>query len=253
MTPRCGICISYVCRIRVSVCDEGTIGYACSFVRAAYTGDMRYVVGLGNPGAAYRDTRHNVGREVVVAFHVRHAAAFTPWTYDKYRHAHCARGSTHGGEGVLLMVPERYMNESGEIFSQRRSRLEEGDALIVVHDDLDLPLGAVRVSHGRGSGGHRGVDSLLRVLGTREFTRVRIGIAPQGEKEDVATRRRPRGREAVSRFVLGAFGPGEREVLRRVQEEALDKIEALVFSPHTRRIGAIAAPDGPEERKSGGG
>ncbi len=207
------------------------------------------MVGLGNPGAAYEGTRHNVGREVVEAFHVRHATAFTPWTYDKYRHAHCARAMAQEGEEILLILPEWHMNESGEIFSRHQPRLGEGDTLIVVHDDLDLPLGTVRVSHGRGSGGHRGVDSIMQVLKTRDFTRVRIGIAPQGGQEDVAARR-PRGREAVSRFVLGTFAPEERKALRRIQEEAMDTMETLVFSPHTRHIGAIAVPDGPEERKS---
>lgn len=144
------------------------------------------IVGLGNPGKEYTDTRHNVGRRAVEHFR------------DVYE-----------GVDADIIIPTTYMNQSGGAVKD----ITDPTQLIVVHDDLDLPLGTVRVSYDRGSGGHKGVASIVVTLKTTAFVRVRIGIAP---KTIFGTVRKPRGDARVQKFVLGAFSKKEQAVLEDI-------------------------------------
>ncbi len=133
---------------------------------------MRLIVGLGNPGRRYRGTRHNIGRAVLDALARAHGISIT--TEDGW--AEVGRGAV-GSQRVILARPETYVNVSGTAVAdlRRRHRIPP-DRLIVICDDLDLPLGGVRLREKGSHGGHNGLRSIIDALGTTEFPRVRVGI-----------------------------------------------------------------------------
>jgi peptidyl-tRNA hydrolase, PTH1 family len=171
------------------------------------------VVGLGNPGPTYAGNRHNVGRMVLDELAGRMRARFT-------RHrtgAGVAEGrSVPGGPRFVLAAPQTYMNESGRPVGQLlRFYSLPPERLIVVHDELDLPFGGLRLKVGGGHGGHNGVLDIATVLGTPEFPRVRVGIG------------RPPGRQPAADFVLRNFAAEERTALPNLLVDAADAVEAL--------------------------
>lgn len=144
---------------------------------------MYLVVGLGNPGKKYEKTRHNVGFLALDAFAKEHS--FPEFTLVK-KHTSFVSEGVLSETKVVLAKPQTFMNNSGKavasLVSLSLGKLSETKELVVVHDDIDIPLGKVKVSESRGSAGHKGVDSIIQTLGTKNFTRVRIGIQPEGEK-----------------------------------------------------------------------
>lgn len=172
---------------------------------------MIAIVGLGNPGRRYRGTRHNVGREVV-----EHVAAALGVRLADDGWARTAR-ARFGRAAVLLAVPETYMNVSGQAVADlaRRRRVAPGD-LLVVHDDLDLPLGRLRLRPGNGAGGHNGVRSIIEHLGTKAFPRLRVGIG------------RPPEGVAAEAFVLERFLSAERTVIDEAVGRAANAALAVV-------------------------
>ena len=174
---------------------------------------MKLIVGLGNPGKEYRDTRHNVGFGVVEELAARgHAALRRSWRFP----ARVARSSLEG-EDVLLVHPQTFMNHSGQAVGPllRRKGLKPAD-LIVVLDDVELKLGQMRIRKKGSAGGHKGLDSVIRALGTEDFTRVRVGIGP-----------RPPGEDLVG-HVLTPFTAQEREEIADAVKKAADAVAAIV-------------------------
>lgn len=171
------------------------------------------VVGLNNPGEEYEDTRHNIGAEVVKKFAEKNG--FSAWRKDTRMQARVCQGN-----GVLLALPTTFMNKSGE--SVAVIMKENPNAkLIVVHDDIDLPLGEVKVSLNRGAGGHNGVQNIIDRLGTKDFTRLRIGIIPTSLFGNL---KKPKGEGAVSKFVVGKFNRRERNTAEKMIEESTERI-----------------------------
>jgi len=166
-------------------------------------------VGLGNPGRRYRGTRHNVGFEVVERLARRWGVCFRVQGRAEVAEA------TFAGEPVVLAKPLTYMNLSGEAVGElvRRLGLKPGQVL-VVYDDMDLPVGTVRVRARGSSGGHRGMASVLEALGTAEVPRVRVGI---GRPEE----------DAVD-HVLSRFSPEERAQVDQAVERAADAVETAL-------------------------
>jgi PTH1 family peptidyl-tRNA hydrolase len=172
------------------------------------------IVGLGNPGKGYADTRHNVGFMVLEHLAKRSGAA---WGVNKKFAAHLAKGRQNGNT-VLLCKPQGYMNLSGQsvVPLAKFYQLPFGRTMVVV-DDIDLPLGAVRMRPDGGTGGHRGLDSIQGLLGKDDFARLRLGIG------------RPEPNGDVSGFVLGKFAEAETELLERVLETAADQLDCWVL------------------------
>jgi PTH1 family peptidyl-tRNA hydrolase len=174
--------------------------------------DPWLVIGLGNPGPAYAGTRHNAGARVLDLLGARVNAAFK---------SHKTRSDVVetrlGGDRVVLAKPRSYMNESGGPVCALRDFFKVSiDRLVVVHDELDLPFGSMRVKLGGGDNGHNGLKSLRRALGSGEFYRVRIGIG------------RPPGRQDPADWVLRDFSPAERKEIDLVLERGADAVECLV-------------------------
>ncbi len=191
--------------------------------RTAYNQGMKWtMVGLGNPEASYGKTRHNAGRMVVE--YVRTQAQGEEWRAHPAQH-HERVVVTLEDTPVTLIRPSTYMNESGKALQFLTKEKSSIPALVVCYDDADLPIGSWKVSFGKGSGGHNGITSLFDTLGTRDFVRIRIGIAPMGESGVPA---RPTGDGALADFVLTSFRPEEREALLRVAEEVWKTLPVLL-------------------------
>ena len=141
---------------------------------------MKLIAGLGNPGSEYRDTRHNFGFLAVDALAKAHRIRVWGFRF----HARVGKGRIAGQEAVLLK-PRTYMNLSGAAVASalRYHRLDPAD-LIVIHDDLDLPLGRLKITRQGGPGGHKGVASIIEELGTNSFLRLRLGIGKPESKDD---------------------------------------------------------------------
>jgi PTH1 family peptidyl-tRNA hydrolase len=172
------------------------------------------VVGLGNPGPEYENTRHNVGQRVLDAL----AATFrTRW--QREGRTLITRGQWRG-ESVCLMKPLAFMNVTGPVVARALAPLGAGPAdVVLVHDDIDLPLGTVRVRMKGSAGGHNGVRSVLEALGTADVRRVKVGIG------------RPAHRGDVPDHVLTPFDPDERPLVEAAVAEAADRVLALLVTP----------------------
>jgi PTH1 family peptidyl-tRNA hydrolase len=174
---------------------------------------VKLVVGLGNPGIEYQFTPHNLGYLTIdriaqrckVDVHSRRCQAVT------------AKAKL-AGHDVLLAKPETYMNLSG--LSVRKLvedlGIDPANDLIVVYDELDLPMGAIRVRPRGGTAGHNGLESIIGALGTEEFTRVRLGIAPDHAVRDGA------------KYVLAQFKKAQLEMIDEVLDRAADAVEAIL-------------------------
>ena len=151
---------------------------------------MNYlVVGLGNPGEEYANTRHNTGQIL----------------------ADLAAKKVENKK-VKFAEINSFMNKSGSAVKKLVTSKKAAANLVVIYDDLDLPLGSLKISFNRGSGGHKGVESIIKALGTKEFVRIRVGICPttpSGKLKKIS------GEEAVIDFILGKFKPAELEIIKK--------------------------------------
>ncbi len=181
------------------------------------------IVGLGNPGEEYENTRHNAGRMVVASFPERVAA--TDWRDDAKLRARVAKCVSKGGDDVVLILPDNYMNRSGTSVAPLVKSERQAKTLVVVHDDIDLPVGTIRIVFDRGSGGHRGVDSIVRAIKTRAFVRVRVGVVPTSPSGKL---KKPRGEGAVHDFILKQLSKKDRAVLDEAVAYAAKATEAIV-------------------------
>lgn len=168
------------------------------------------IVGLGNPGAEYAKTRHNAGRISVERF--AKDQKMGEWKEDAKANALVARGIVEK-KAAILVLPETYMNTSGAAVQKFVKSVKAGEKLIVVQDDLDLPLGKIKMSFDRGSGGHKGIESIMRAVKTKRFWRIRVGVTPSTASGKL---RKPDGEDAVSDFIVAVFKPHELEELHKV-------------------------------------
>lgn len=180
------------------------------------------IVGLGNPGAEYDSTRHNTGRMAVERLHGTHD--MSEWKEEKKPKMLWAKG-TLAGKKATLLLPNTFMNNSGQAVAHFVKNKKEAGNVIVIYDDLDLPLGTLKISHGRSSGGHNGVESVIRSLKTRDFVRIRVGVSPKTAK---GVAKKPAGEERVLKFLLGKFTPSELTELKKVFKRVLEAAETIV-------------------------
>lgn len=184
---------------------------------------MHTIVGLGNPGEKYENTRHNAGRIVLDVF--RESRGFPAWEKDKYAKALIAEGEIDG-ERVILVAPDNYMNNSGEsVAAVLKGAGGKPEHVVVVYDELDIGLGDFKISFNRGSGGHNGVKSIIDCIGTKAFTRIRVGISPVSFLGNV---KKPKGEKRVLDFILGPFTGGEKKKVEAVSEKIGDAISTII-------------------------
>lgn len=221
---------------------------------------MFYVVGLGNPGEEYEGTRHNTGREAVIKLlkDLTHSTgsgrAIEDLKINTKAKAQVAEGKI-GKEKVTLILPDTFMNKSGNAVSyfiptpkgvgkptksvgfKPKKSLEN---LIVVHDDIDLPIGKIKISYNKGVGGHKGLDSVVKVVKTLEFVRVRVGISPataKGVAKKPGANLSPKAAEkAVIDFILGKWKPKEQEIMKKQFKKASEAIQCLITDGRDRAM-----------------
>ena len=159
---------------------------------------MNLIIGLGNPGKAYADNRHNVGFRCINHFAKIHRISLD----QRQCRAQLGIGEVAGTE-IVLAKPRTFMNLSGMSVGLLVKRFQvPPSSILVIHDDLDLPLGKIRLQHKGSSGGHKGVGSIIACLGSQDFPRVRVGIGrPQADNQDVIP------------YVLSDFSPEEKVVI----------------------------------------
>ena len=194
------------------------------------------IVGLGNPGKEYEKTRHNAGRNAVEL--IAKNESFDEFVFNKTSNALVSKGAIES-EKATLVLPETMMNLSGKAVATFVKTPKAAKNLLVIHDDLDLPLGTVKMVFGRGSGGHKGVESIMRTTKTKEFARIRIGISAAGKKNQT---KKVVGEEKVIKMVIGKWKPAEelvvKKVLKKVVEAvrifATEDIEAAMLFANTR-------------------
>lgn len=161
---------------------------------------MKYIVGLGNPGAEYEKTRHNTGR-IIISF-----------VEDKIE------------TKVKFIMPDSFMNNSGKVVAPLIKSKKELADLIVIYDDIDLPIGKMKISFNRSSGGHNGVGSIIKHLKTEEFVRIRIGICPTTPTGKL---KKPKGEEAILKFLLGEFKKEEITELKKLSKKIVEAIDTF--------------------------
>jgi PTH1 family peptidyl-tRNA hydrolase len=186
---------------------------------------MYLIVGLGNPGEKYSKTRHNVG------FIVLDEIVHDQWVKDKYAEAMISFQEFSNKE-VVFIKPFNFMNNSGisvRHFQEKKNIPVEN--IVVVHDDIDLPFGTMRVSFGASAGGHNGIRSIIDNLNTNKFLRIRIGIAPT-DSEGKAMK--PKGgfltsaKKAVGNFVLKDFSSGDLDKIKTLKEKVKEVIDIVI-------------------------
>lgn len=172
---------------------------------------MRVVVGLRNPGADYEGTRHNVGAEVVIRLLER--LGESPGRAPSRISGLIAQIGV-GEDRTLFLLPFTFMNESGSLVRSALSYYKTApEDLLVIHDDIDLPFGRLRLQVGGGSGGHNGIRSVERALGAKEFSRLKVGVD------------RPPGSQDPADYVLERFSKNERSDVDVMIEDAADVVE----------------------------
>ncbi len=174
---------------------------------------MLLIVGLGNPGTGYEKTRHNAGFMLVDRLAEARGARFS-----RARASFWAKAVVAGKEAVLAK-PQTFMNLSGEAVAELREEFSVPvESIIVAHDDCDLPFGRLRLRKNGGSGGHRGIDSIIQCLGSRDFQRVRLGVG----------RPSPLSSEDTASYVLAPFSPDEAHGADEMLKRGVASIESIV-------------------------
>jgi len=180
---------------------------------------MKIIVGLGNPGRQYQHNRHNVGFHCIGRLADRHSI--------KVKNKLCQSQTGTGqvaGEDVLLARPATFVNLSGNAAAGLLKRFHcTPQDLIVIHDDLDLPTGRIRVRSGSGSGGHRGIKSIIQTLGSQDFNRVRIGIS-----RPFIERSGDDYESEIVDYVLGNFNREEDELIQPALDLACDAVQVII-------------------------
>jgi PTH1 family peptidyl-tRNA hydrolase len=163
---------------------------------------MKLVVGLGNPGEEYVNTRHNAGRIIVAVFEKK--------IPEKLK--------------IKFLTSDNFMNNSGKAVAPLVKTKKDLAELVVIYDDIDLPLGKMKISFNRSSGGHNGVGSIIKALKSEEFLRIRIGISPATPKGVV---KKPKGEKAVLNFLLGEFKKPELDIIKKQAKIVAEAIETI--------------------------
>lgn len=162
---------------------------------------MKLIVGLGNPGEEYENTRHNAGRILVQILEKKIE-----------------------GQKIKFITPDTFMNNSGKAVKTFVKNKKDLKDLIIIYDDIDLPLGKIKISFDKSSGGHNGLESIINHLKSKEFVRIRVGIAPTTPGGKI---RKPNGEKVVLNFLLGEFKKPELEKIKKLSKKITEIVEMI--------------------------
>jgi len=189
------------------------------------------IVGLGNPGEEYENSRHNSGRIVLESFRKKYD--FSDWEESKKNKGLISNGEIpkptvgRGGKSkIVLLEPETFMNKSGSSVITLITSKKKVEELIVIYDDLDLPIGTFKISFNKGTGGHKGLESVVKNIKTKEFIRVRVGITqvtPTGKL------RKPQGEGKILDYLMGDFNKKDLEILKKIKPKIAQALETIIL------------------------
>ncbi|MEI8062012.1 MAG: aminoacyl-tRNA hydrolase [bacterium] len=183
---------------------------------------MYYIVGLGNPGEEYADTRHNAGR-IAVEFFAK-ANSLPSFVSNKKAVGMISEGQIKK-EKIMAILPDTFMNKSGASVKPFITSVKKAESLIVVHDDLDMPLGKIKLLFNRGSGGHKGVESVRKAVKTDAFIRIKMGVSPVGAKGKA---KRPDA-DKIMDFIVGKFKKPEFDLIKKASKLVAEAIEMIIL------------------------
>ncbi len=163
---------------------------------------MKLVVGLGNPGKEYENTRHNTGWIMVGLVEKK----------------------LDSKNKIKFVLPDKFMNNSGKVVAPLIKSKKDLKDLVVIYDDIDLPIGKIKISFNRSSGGHNGLGSIIKALKSEEFVRIRIGTSPVTPSGKI---RKPKGEKDVLKFLLGEYKKSELETLKKLSKKVAEALETI--------------------------
>lgn len=181
-----------------------------------------FIIGLGNPGEEYVHTRHNVGR--IIAAHIAKLTKAEPFQTDGLLRAQKTK-TVIAEKKALIVLPDTFMNLSGKAVVPIIKSTKDLDKLVVIYDDLDLARGTFKISFNRSSGGHNGVQSIIKAVKSEAFIRVRVGISPTTTTGKL---KKPLGEEKVSKWILGTMKDEEKDSLKKLSKNILQALEMIV-------------------------
>lgn len=182
---------------------------------------MMLIVGLGNPGEEYLNTRHNTGRMILE--NIAKSNGFSDWKNDMKLKALRSKGEING-EKFDFMLPETFMNNSGNAVCGIIDNPKKLKNLVVIYDDMDLSLDSFKISYNRSSGGHNGLASIIKKVKSQEFLRIRIGVSPH---TPTGKMKKPKGEEAVLKFLLGKYKEDELKEIKKISKKVAEIIEMV--------------------------
>lgn len=171
---------------------------------------MKYIIGLGNPSKKYKNTRHNIGQDVVFKL-IDDIGDLT---------------------GVKFINPECYMNESGIALKKLLKNIKAGSEnknILIIHDDLDQVMGKMKMTFGGNSGGHNGINSIYSIMGIKDYFRLKVGICPEIKPS----------KDEVSDFVIGKFTPNEKEVMKKIYPKVLEGVKLFLKGEVDRAVECV--------------
>ncbi len=183
---------------------------------------MSYIiVGLGNPEKEYLNTRHNVGMIIADLFVKKNGGS--EWKKDNNRNALISKTDVNG-EKTVVVKPQAFMNKSGISVKDLQGSPKKIEKLVVIHDDLDLPLGSMKIVFNRGSGGHKGVESIVRSVKSEAFVRVRVGICPTTPSGKL---KKPDHTKMLD-FIVGEFKKPEADEIKKLSKKVCESLETII-------------------------
>ncbi|HQC46116.1 MAG TPA: aminoacyl-tRNA hydrolase [Candidatus Paceibacterota bacterium] len=179
------------------------------------------IVGLGNPGSEYSKSRHNTGRIILET--IADKFDFSLWKNESKYKLERSKGDINGRKFDFIL-PDTFMNNSGNavaVFIKDKKKLRD---LVVIYDDIDLPFGSYKISFNKSSGGHKGLESIIKKVKSKEFVRIRVGISSKTSK---GRAKKPKGEEAVLKYLLGNFKEDELKELKKISKEIALVLELI--------------------------
>lgn len=179
------------------------------------------IVGLGNPGEEYKNSRHNTGR--IILENIAKGNNFFEFKDNIKLKSLSSKGEING-EKFDFLLPETFMNNSGNAVCQIINDKKKLKNLVVVYDDMDLPIGSLKISFNRSSGGHNGLESIIKRVKSQEFVRIRIGVSPHTPTGKI---KKPKGEEAILKFLLGKYKEDELNEIKKISKKVAEIIEMI--------------------------
>ncbi len=185
---------------------------------------MFIIVGLGNPGEEYEKTRHNTGRIILDYFRKKYD--FSEWKQNNTKILFFSKGKIDK-KLIELIKPETFMNKSGKAVLRVAIKHKiKSENIIVIYDDLDLPIGTFKISFNKGTGGHKGLESIAKNIKTKEFIRVRVGISQMTPKGKL---KKPQGEQKILDYLMADFNKRDLEILKKLKPKIAQALEMIVL------------------------